>query len=38
MLLESVNEEKLPKSWSTVTNKAIDQYNWAAREVSKVTF
>ncbi|KAK9502450.1 hypothetical protein O3M35_011229 [Rhynocoris fuscipes] len=33
MLLESVNEEKLPKNWASVTNKAIDQYNWAAREI-----
>lgn len=33
MLLEPVNEEKLPKQWSSVSNHAVDQYNWAAREV-----
>ncbi|KAL1129008.1 hypothetical protein AAG570_013540 [Ranatra chinensis] len=33
VLQEPVNEEKLPKQWMAVTNRAIDQYNWAAHEM-----
>lgn len=33
MLLEPLNEEKLPKHWSGISNHAVDQYNWAAHEV-----
>ncbi|XP_014250867.1 N-acetylneuraminate 9-O-acetyltransferase [Cimex lectularius] len=32
ILLEPVNEDKVPEEWAALTNRVIDQYNWAARE------